>query len=946
MPKQNVPLLTYNRGIISDAALSRIDVERVRLSASRMVNWMPKPLGPMTIRPGTEYIGNTYSDDPAEFIEFIAAADDTALIELTSGRMRVWVDDELITRPSVSTNVLEPTFADTGGGDLDTGDRWRNVSLYGGRARAGTQLLLIPEPLGSIARVRQEVAVDTGDRNDEHALEVQIGFGPVTLRVGSDSGGDQYIAETNLETGWHSLSFTPTNAFHIQFSKEAVGGRSGVIGIVEFCQIADTGPMIVPTPWTDTGDTDDLDNIRYDQSADVVFVACQGHRQRRIERRGDGRSWSVVEFSPDNGPFIPGRTANVRMRFEADDDYSGGDANIALGVLHTDGPFFTADNVGSLFRISYSGQHRTYMLGRSDVASEAWEVVGVDTGGGGERSTRLKVFGPFSGEIAVQRSFDGPDAGFKTVQTFTDTGEITIDDSDHNITVWYRLATQDTGFINSGVARVEVDYPGGETTGIAQVIAYDTNDTVDAAVLSPFAVARPSEKDNGPYTAQWNEGRWSDRRGYPTAVQIHEGRLWNAGGAQVWGSVSDEYANFDDTTEGDAAPIDRTLGKGPVDRVTFMQSALRLMLGTSGSVMSVRSNGFDEPITRTNANTKANTTTGAANLRAVVVDTRVMFVHRSLQRLYALFYDINAGDYVPSDLTKLAPDILGDGVVAIAVQRFPDTRIHCVLDDGTVAILTYDAEEDVIAWWKWQPAGWEADNNGSVVEKAMVLPGTGEEDFVYYLVRREINNQTVRFLELWATEAQTSGLDDVWLSDASKLIVGPTTSVTAAHLKGENVVVWADGKSRSPIDRKTRVQTTFLVDTGGNFSDTGNGPIQFGVVGLPYQAEHCTTKLAYGAALGTALTQNKRVDHIGFILRNTHNNGLFFGSDTGNLDPLPGTVDGAAVLDSGIYEARELEGIPFPGDFDTDSRIWLKAYSPHPVTVMASVPSIKTNEKM
>jgi hypothetical protein len=46
--------------------------------------------------------------------------------------------------------------------------------------------------------------------------------------------------------------------------------------------------------------------VRFDQSADVLFVACEGHQQRRIERRGtspNARSWSVVLYQPEDGPF-------------------------------------------------------------------------------------------------------------------------------------------------------------------------------------------------------------------------------------------------------------------------------------------------------------------------------------------------------------------------------------------------------------------------------------------------------------------------------------------------------------------------------------------------------------------------------------------------------------------------------------------------------------------
>jgi hypothetical protein len=46
------------------------------------------------------------------------------------------------------------------------------------------------------------------------------------------------------------------------------------------------------------------------------------------------------------------------------------------------------------------------------------------------------------------------------------------------------------------------------------------------------------------------------------------------------------------------------------------------------------------------------------------------------------------------------------------------------------------------------------------------------------------------------------------------------------------------------------------------------------VVGLPYTGEFQSAKLAYAAALGTALNQKKRIDHIGLVLTDTHYQGL------------------------------------------------------------------------
>src|SRR3990167_5172930 len=118
MSRQNVPFLAFNRGLASPKALARVDLDRTRLSAEVYTNFLPKSQGAMRIRPGTKYLGSSINDTGATWIEFAAATDDTALIELTHRKMRVWISDALLGRPKVDTTVA---LSDTGWSNNSTG---------------------------------------------------------------------------------------------------------------------------------------------------------------------------------------------------------------------------------------------------------------------------------------------------------------------------------------------------------------------------------------------------------------------------------------------------------------------------------------------------------------------------------------------------------------------------------------------------------------------------------------------------------------------------------------------------------------------------------------------------------------------------------------------------------------------------------------------------------
>lgn len=811
------------------------------------------------------------------------------------------------------------------------------VELFEGQDTGGVQAQVTFSPsgivfnagaIGALARGTKRVVVDTGDVGVEHSLLIDVGRGPVTIRVGSTDGDDDYVAEASLGTGYHNLSFTPAGDFYIRLQSDAIVDR-----VVRSIAIGDSGTVELQTPWA----AEDLDNIRYDQSADVVYVDCRGIRPRKIERRGIGRSWSIVEYAPNDGPFLPAASSSAKLR---PNGYYG---NI---LIRSNVPHFQASHVGSLLRMFHSGQSGVWLLGAEGATTDPVEVTGIgDTGvetpQDSERRIQFVVTGTWSGEITLERSFDGPEFGFRPITPnlgdATDTGTFTatIDDPDDNISAWYRArVTTHT----SGVANVRVNYKGGGTTGIARITGYNSNTAVEAEVLSRFS-------DTGP-TDNWQEGWWSDRRGYPTAVALHGGRLWHAGGASVFGSVSDDYESFDESVEGDAGPIIKTLGSGPVDSVHYLISLLRLIVGTAGAEIAVRSSSLDEPLTPTNSNAIAFSTQGSAPLRGLKMDTRAIMVQRSRQRVFMLGAGVQGasfGDYEGLELTLLVPDLLEAKVKSLAIQRQPDTRLHFVLEDGTVAILLYEPTEEVICWFKWETDGF--------VERAAVLPGVSE-DAVFYVVRREINGQTKRFIEKWAKESECVGDTGLtWLVDAavSYTDTGRTSVISGLdHLVGEEVIVWSSdtgsipGVDRSPDTNGT--QRTYTVDTGGSI--TLDVPVHHAVVGLPYEATWKSTKLAYAAQAGTALNQMKRVTQMGMVLHQTHSRALQYGADTGALDHMPRVYRGNELDPDHIFKSYDEVAISFPSGWDPDTRIIIKAKAPRPATIMALVPTVQTNERV
>lgn len=890
MPKQHNSLLAFNRGILSRLGMARIDLQRTALSAEIQTNWMPRTLGSMMLRPGFGYIDGTRSGAAAKLFPFVFATSDTAQLEITSGVLRVRVSDALISRSAVTAAVTNGTF----GSDV-TG--WTDSDESGATSQwqTGGYLALLGD--GTNAAIRDQ-QVTVNEAGTEHALRITIQRGPVKLRVGSSSGADDYIVETTLGTGIHSLAFTPSGNFHIRLMND----RS-ITSLVDSVVVESSGTMEITVPWQSA----DLSLIRMTQSGDVLYVACDGYQQRKIERRAT-RSWSVVLYEPETGPFRVSNTSPITIAPSA---LTG---NVTLTASKA---LFRSTNVGSLYRIQSSGQTVTAAITAEDTFTNPIRVAGVE----GQRAFGITIAGTFTATVTLQYSVGEP-GSWVDVTTYTTEESISYNDDLDNQIIYYRIGVK-SGDYTSGTVNATLTYTSGSITGIARVTQFTSATLVSAVVLEDFGATTAS--------SDWWESVWSDRRGWPSAVALYEGRLWWFGGDKSIGSISDSFEDFDDNFEGDAGPINRSIGEGPVDSICWALPMQRLLIGTEGAEFSARSSSFDEPLTPTNFNIKPASTQGSKLINAVRVDSLGIYVQRSGTRVYQLSYNIDRNDYQSEDLTLAVPDLNEAGIVHIAVQRQPDTRIHCIRSDGTAGVLVFDPAENVICWV-------EVETDGDI-EDCCVLPGTSE-DAVYYIVNRDAG----RFIEKWAIESECRGDPVAKLADSFVAYSGAaTTTITGlSHLEGESVVCWG-----------WNTATPFTDDTGrsigrdfGTFTVTGgeitglSAAVTNAVVGLGYTAQFKSAKQAFGAAMGSPLNQRKRIDHLGLILADAHNGSLQFGPDFDTMDNLPSYEREAAVGTNHVWQTYDGDMISFPGEWSTDSRLCLKAAAPKPCTVIAATVSM------
>lgn len=706
-------LITFNRGKVSPFSLGRVDQKRVAMSADVMTNFIPRVLGPMSLRPGMQYITSTHNNAAARNIPFIFSNTDAAIIELTANTLRAIVDDAPVSRPAVSTVLSNEDItsltgftdvSDAGGSIASVSGTYLGITGNGtAHGKASRYFTMSPEDIGSV-----------------HAVELTVERGPVELSVGSATDEEAYLSRVSLGAGYHSIEFTNSIESDTYIY---IGSNLKRQVLVDRLAISPGGIMTVTTPWAQTN----LQSVRYDQSADIVYVACDGIAPYKIERRGAG-SWSVVKYQPGNGPMLVENTSEITLTPSA---ISG---NITLTASDE---IFTSGNVGSLYRLTALGQTVS-----SDITAENTftNTINLDGTGASQRTFTINLAGTWVATVTLQVSLDSATGPWSDVATKTwtaNTTETYYDSLDNQI-AWYRIGVK-TGDFTSGTVEASLTTQAGTASGVARVTGYTSSTVVDAEVLSDLGGTSATEF--------WAEGSWSSRRGYPSAVALHEGRIWWAGNDRIISSVSDDYENFDPLYEGDAGPINRTIGTGPVEAINWMMSLQRLVIGGQSSEYSVRSSSLDEPLTPTLFGVRSASNQGSAPVEPAKVDQTGIYVQRGGYKLYEMSVNTASAEYISNDITIMIPEIGSPGITRMGVQRQPDTRIHAVRSDGTVALAIFDKVEDVLSWQDVETSG--------EIEDVVVLPSelNTPEDRVYYVVKRDIDTGIASDLNSSATPA-------------------------------------------------------------------------------------------------------------------------------------------------------------------------------------------------
>lgn len=312
--------------------------------------------------------------------------------------------------------------------------------------------------------------------------------------------------------------------------------------------------------------------------------------------------------------------------------------------------------------------------------------------------------------------------------------------------------------------------------GVCKITARTSATIVDAQVLRVLTstTAAPSEG--------WllSSPVWTTND-YPRAVMLHEQRLFAGGSPSypqtIWGSGVGLYLDFT-RGAGDSDAFEFPIASDQVNHIRHLVSNSDVLLALTNSGEFAMAGGSDKPIGPNTVQIRAVTPHGCDAARPVRIEGEVLFVQKAAKKLRSLGYRVELERAAAPDVSLLAQHLTAPGILEIAYQREPDPVLWCVLAGGGMLTLTYSPEQEITAWTQRPTDG--------VFESVAVVPTADGED-VYTLVRRTINGNTVRYVEVFDPDLNT----DCAVTGTS--VGGAATWTGLDHLEGEIVDVVADG---------------------------------------------------------------------------------------------------------------------------------------------------------
>lgn len=723
-------------------------------------------------------------------------------------------------------------------------------------------------------------------------------------------GGTQFISTTlsNAEARLVPFVFSVTQAYILEFTNLRIRVYTNG-GIVESSPGV---PVEITSPYT----TAQLFDLQFAQSADVLYITHPSHKPAEFTRTS-ATTFTLTDTVFEDGPYLELNTTGTTMTPASRASYTPLMTNnttpsgtVSSSPVSADAyKVFDGDPSSQILFAGSTSGHIQYQrtsatvsdkywvtappqAAYADLMPTAWTVQGSNDGSTWTTlDTRKGETGWAAGET---RFYDMPNTASYSYLRFAWTGAGSASFSDTRIA--------EIGFNIAGDSQTAFDLTASAVTGINGNAGFATTDVgrmirllgSDGVWRWARIVSRTSSTvvtirlygHSLPSTSaiiNWQMGAWSGWTGWPGSVGFFSGRLCFARTAEqpqtVWMSVVDDFTNFgiSDPLQDDDA-ITATIASDSLNEIKWVAEGTDLFVGTTAAIRTIGPTTSTTAFSPTNIKQKRETNYGASSVQPVRVGQTALYSGYYRKDVREIAYSFESNGYVSTDLSLLSEHIPAHGIKQMAYAQSPASIVWETLDNGWLAGMTYERDQEVIAFHEHAIGG-----TSVVVESVATIPGDGRDE-TWLVVRRTIDGGTKRYVERLTEGLSDSGAQATATFLDSHLTYSGTATTTLTglgHLEGQSVLVWGNTGKQGP----------YVVSSG---SITVGTAVSIACVGLAYNSVMETLSPEAAAQGGTAQTRIGKISEV--FLRVYRSMGGTIGPNDGTLE----TVD--------YTQSRDTEG--------------------------------------
>lgn len=472
----------------------------------------------------------------------------------------------------------------------------------------------------------------------KNGCDTLVNFIPQIYGTARKRPGTRFVKElkdSSKKSRLIPFEFSTTQAYILEFGEKYLRffANGGVV-------LDDGVPYEIATPYSD----DELFDIDFAQSADVVYLAHPNHPPHKLSRFGP-TNWTIAPVVFTWPPFNEENVSATTITASA--------VTGSITLTASTGIFKTTD-VGTSFSFTEIIESKY----------DLWEPAKSIT----------------SGDL---RQYDGN--LYQASSTDTTGGRPPI----------HTEGTESDGgvnwlFINNGSGFAEVtDYV--STTEVSATVKRRLPGVATSGTTK-WAEGAWSETNGYPRTVTFYEDRlwFAGSRARPQTL---------------WASTSGDYENHQYGTNDDDA-LNYTINSQDMNTIQWLAPTKVLSIGTSNEEFTLSGTQISDPVTPTNVRIIPQTTFGSAeSVRPLRVASAILFLQRSARKLREYIYNFDTDSYTAQNLTLLSEHITGTGIVDMAYSQEPNQVVWMACSCGTLVGMTYERTEDVIGWHRHKIGG-------------------------------------------------------------------------------------------------------------------------------------------------------------------------------------------------------------------------------------------------